>query len=185
MRTVGDEHKPQTFRTWAPKAIALIGTLPDTLHDRSIEVPLRRKLKGEKVARLRGDRSSDQTSLLRKCLRWALDNIDALKDADPDVPGALNDRQADNWRPLLAVADQIGRIWLAAWPSRCAPIRKRRSRRRASCSFRTSKSCFPETGKDRLQTASLLEKLHEMDDPAVAWMAPGQPRSLRTGSPGC
>jgi hypothetical protein len=43
IRTVGDDHEPRTFSTWAPKAIALIGDLPPTLEDRSIVLTLRRR----------------------------------------------------------------------------------------------------------------------------------------------
>ena len=35
----------------------------------------------------------------------------ALRDADPAVPTELNDRAADNWRPLLAIADRAGSQW--------------------------------------------------------------------------
>jgi len=52
LRTVGDDHKPKTFNTWGAKAIALIGKLQDTLHDRSIVVQLKRKLPGERTERL-------------------------------------------------------------------------------------------------------------------------------------
>jgi hypothetical protein len=34
LRTVGDDHEPRSFATYAPCVIALIGALPDTLHDR-------------------------------------------------------------------------------------------------------------------------------------------------------
>ena len=34
-----------------------------------------------------------------------------LVDPDPAVPEVLNDRAADNWRPLLAIADLAGGPW--------------------------------------------------------------------------
>jgi hypothetical protein len=37
---VGGEHKPRRFSTWAPKALATIRFLPDTLEDRAIVVQL-------------------------------------------------------------------------------------------------------------------------------------------------
>ena len=41
--------------------------------------------------------------------QWAMENLDRLKDADPVIPPQItNDRAADNWRPLLAIADLIG-----------------------------------------------------------------------------
>ena len=56
LRTVGDDHEPRQFSTWAPKVIAGIRRFPDTIQDRSIVVWLRRKMPGEKVDRLRLDK---------------------------------------------------------------------------------------------------------------------------------
>ncbi len=57
VRTVGDENEPRRFSTWAAKAVALIGHLPDTLADRSLAVPMRRRAASEHVERLRLDRA--------------------------------------------------------------------------------------------------------------------------------
>lgn len=106
IRSVGDDFEPRVFSTWAPKAIALIGRLPDTLEDRSILIPLRRRAPGEHIERLRLDRLwLELEPLRRKLARWGADNLDALTAVDPDVPAELHDRAADNWRPLLAIAD--------------------------------------------------------------------------------
>ena len=42
---VNGEHKPRRFSTWAPKAIATIRALADTLEDRAIVLQLQRKPK--------------------------------------------------------------------------------------------------------------------------------------------
>ena len=111
IRTVGDDHTPSTFRTWAPKAIALIDALSDTLADRSITVPLRRKRPDEQIERMRLDRMDEFKPLCRQAARWAVDNLDVLRAADPDVPAELHDRAADNWRSMIAIADQAGGHW--------------------------------------------------------------------------
>jgi hypothetical protein len=49
--------------------------------------------------------------LRSKAARWAADNFDKLTDPDPAIPEALNDRAADNWRPLLAIAELAGGKW--------------------------------------------------------------------------
>src|SRR4029450_13796474 len=50
------DHKPRRFSTWAPKAIATISTLADTLEDRAIIVRIQRKPPGVTVERRhRGD----------------------------------------------------------------------------------------------------------------------------------
>jgi hypothetical protein len=85
---------------------------PDTLEDRSIVVQLQRKPKAAKVARLRKRDCQEFATLRRKASRWTEGNFEALAaDPDPDVPDELNDRAADNWRPLLAIADLAGGDW--------------------------------------------------------------------------
>ncbi|HVR10578.1 MAG TPA: DUF3631 domain-containing protein [Thermoanaerobaculia bacterium] len=111
VRTVGDDHEPRRFSTWAAKAVALIGRLPDTLADRSVIIPMRRRAPGERVERLRLDRPGDLGDLRRRAARWAADHLDELRAADPELPKELNDRAADNWRPLLAIADAAGGEW--------------------------------------------------------------------------
>jgi putative DNA primase/helicase len=108
---VSGEHKPRRFSTWAPKAIATIRGLADTLEDRAIMVRLQRKPPGAKVERLRKRDNEWFVALRSKAARWAEDNFDRLVDADPQMPEALNDRAADNWRPLLAIADLAGGEW--------------------------------------------------------------------------
>src|SRR5262249_46622266 len=54
----------------------------------------------------RGDPYAD---LRRKCARFAADNFDDLTKAKPTRPTGLNnDRAADNWEPLLAIAEACG-----------------------------------------------------------------------------
>ena len=111
LRSVGDDHDPRFFSTWAPKAIALIGKLPDSLEDRAIVVRMRRREQSELVEPLRLDRLDRYTLLRRKVWTFAQQSLDAFQEADPDVPNELNDRARDNWRPLLAIADLAGPEW--------------------------------------------------------------------------
>jgi hypothetical protein len=111
---VNGEHTTKRFSSWSPKALAGINALTDTLEDRSIVVRLQRKEKTANVERLRRRDSDELAQLRRRAARWAKDSFANLEDPDPDVPGSLNDRAADNWRPLLATADLVG----GAWPQR-------------------------------------------------------------------
>jgi putative DNA primase/helicase len=113
IRTIGDNHEPKQFSTWCPKVIASIGKLPGTIADRSITISMRRKTRADRVERLRCAKLSNQTANLRRmAARWAIDNLTALRETDPDVPAALHDRAADCWRPLLAIAEVAGGDWL-------------------------------------------------------------------------
>ena len=84
LRTVGDDHEPRPFATYSACAIALIGKLPATLADRSITAELRRRLASEAVEPLRHDRTTHLDTLARKAARWASDNADRVRGADPD-----------------------------------------------------------------------------------------------------
>lgn len=111
VRTVGDDHTPKLFNAWGAKAIAGIGRLADTLMDRSIVLELRRKLSHEQVEKLRHADPAIFQTLEAKLARWALDNADAVRAARPAVPGSLHDRAADNWEPLMQIAEVAGGPW--------------------------------------------------------------------------
>ncbi len=114
LRAVGDDHEPRVFSTWAPLAVAKIGKLPGTLRDRSIVLRMRRRARGEQVESLRADRISGALEPLRRQMaRWAADHLAQLRKADSATPAGFDDRAADNWRPLLAIADLAGGDWPA------------------------------------------------------------------------
>jgi hypothetical protein len=112
IRTVGEQYEAVAFSTWCAKFLALIGRLPATLMDRAIVIPMRRRVAGERVERLRLDQLGAQClSIRRQIVRWAADHGEALRTADPAVSATLDDRAADNWRPLFAIADAAGQPW--------------------------------------------------------------------------
>src|SRR5262249_60987580 len=110
------ETNPRGFSPWAPKAIATIRELADTPEDRAPVLTLQRKPRSAKVERLRKRDNNEFAVLRQKAARWAADNFAKLADPDPQIPHALNDRAADNWRPLLAIADLAG----GGWPKKAA-----------------------------------------------------------------
>jgi putative DNA primase/helicase len=119
VRNVGERHEPRRFATWAPVAFACIGGLPDTVASRCVKVAMRRRAPGERVERLRSSRLARELEPLRPRLaRWGKDHAEAIRSADPQLPEALEDREADNWGPLLAIADEIG----GAWPMRARSV---------------------------------------------------------------
>ncbi len=107
----GGQYVPKRFSTWCPKVIAQIGKLFSTWEDRSIVIPMRRKAKSEQTAKLKRKALGSLGDFGRQAARWAKDHLEALAAAEPKMPEALDDRAADNWEPLLAVAECIGRAW--------------------------------------------------------------------------
>jgi hypothetical protein len=73
LSAVGETFEPRAFATHCPVAIAQIGKLPGTLADRSIHILMKRRARGEKVARLRIDRAPELAEAARKAARWVAD----------------------------------------------------------------------------------------------------------------
>jgi putative DNA primase/helicase len=178
LRTVGDDYEPRQFGTYAPCAIAMIGKLPGTLADRSIAIELQRRLAGEPVEPFRSDRTEHLDQLVRKAARWAADNLDRLRAADPVMPPGVFNRVADNWRPLLAIADIVGGEW---------PVRARRALESIQATVEDDsvrvqlladiRPIFTERGIERLPSGELVEALLTMEGrPWAEWKA-GKPLS--------
>ncbi len=111
LRCEGENHEPRLFSVWCPKLLSGIGRRKDTLEDRSISIPMKRKAPGQKVEKIPINSGGEFLTLRRKMARWSEDHIEELREANPDIPGTLNDRAQDNWWPLFAIADLCGKEW--------------------------------------------------------------------------
>jgi hypothetical protein len=116
LRCVGEAQEPRAFSTWSSKVLAYVrgsrSDVPDTTEDRSIRITMRRRSRGERCERLRSRvLAAIAEPLRRRLMRWAIDHAEALAAARPHVPEALDDRAADAWEPLLAVAELVGGPW--------------------------------------------------------------------------
>jgi hypothetical protein len=107
----GGGYEPRQFSTWAPQLLSGIGTLPETVRDRAIEICMVRKRSDEGVRRLRQKDGGDLNVLCRKAARWAHDNVEKLRSSSPKTPTGLDDRAADAWEPLFAIAHLAGGDW--------------------------------------------------------------------------
>ena len=178
IRCEGDDNKPKRFSTWAPKALASIGKLATTLRDRAVIIPMKRKRRGERVEKLRGRDTDDFRTLRERAQRWADDNVEKLKDARPALPDGLNDRAADNWEPLLAIATLAGGEWSIRGMT--AAIRLSGDSEAAAESMggmlRAIKGVFEALGVDRITSEELAEELAKDRD--SFWAAYG-----KTGKP--
>ena len=108
----GADFELKDFAVFGPKAIAGIGRLPETVADRAITISLKRRAPNEHVERFRRRDAEEQAKSLRNELeRWAVGAVVTLSNARPDIPLELDDRAADGWEPLLAIADLAGSDW--------------------------------------------------------------------------
>lgn len=110
LRCVGPNQEVKRFATYAMAALAGIGDMPDTVTDRAVNIIMRRRGPGEQVKPFRQRRDGPRLNDLRDLLSaWLRGMLPALEAAEPDLP--VEDRAADCWEPLLAVADAAAGDW--------------------------------------------------------------------------
>ena len=168
IRCQGEDNQPRCFSTWAAIALAGIGKLPATLADRSIEIKLKRKTTSESAQRLDRHARGALGEVASKIARWALDNRATVQSAEPVLPGALDDRASDNWRPLIALADAAG----GKWPGRATAAALALSGRRnddgiAVAVLAAIKDLFTAQRTHRLGSKEIVAALTA--DPTARW----------------
>ncbi|MEU9608715.1 DUF3631 domain-containing protein [Streptomyces sp. NPDC048057] len=118
LRVSGPNHEVSKFPTFAMAALAGIGDLPDTIMDRSVVVRMRRRGPGEKVAEFRTARDTPALHAVRdRLVAWLGPLHDTAMELTPSMP--VEDRAADTWQPLIAIADLAGGPWPEAARAAC------------------------------------------------------------------
>lgn len=95
--------------TFAMAVLGGIGDLPDTIEDRAVIVAMRRRAPGERVDPFRRRSIPPLHDLRDRLNEWVADRLDDFAEAYPAMP--VEDRAADTWEPLVAVADAAGGDW--------------------------------------------------------------------------
>jgi putative DNA primase/helicase len=144
---------------------------------------MRRRAPGETVERIRRDgllRRLDP--LRRRAARWVADHLAALQAADPTVPDALQDRQADNWRALLAIADAAG----GGWGDRARVAARTLAGAGGEADpavpvqlLADLRDLFATSAADRLATAAIIHHLIRLEERSWAEYAAGRPLTPR------
>jgi len=107
-RTVETEEIP----AYCAVALAGLGDLPDTILSRSVVVRMRRRSTSERVESYRRRVHTPEGHAIRDRLAaWAETVAETVGNAWPELPPSVEDRDADMWEPLLAVADAAGGDW--------------------------------------------------------------------------
>jgi putative DNA primase/helicase len=187
IRCVGDDIEPTIFSTWCPKLVSMIGMPKDTLIDRSLVITLERKAPGETVERLRAEHGHVVFADLRRQIRrWADDHLQEMRTADPAMPSALHDRAADNWRPLLAIANLAGDAWPTLADQAAVAMAGRDGDDDSVAEqlladlhavFHDRATVFDRSQRDRLSTARVTELLVALDS------RPWATYNTKTGKP--
>jgi hypothetical protein len=147
-----------------PIALASIGPLPLPLMSRSIVIRMRRhdprKLKRFDVEDLAAMQTLD--TVYSHIWAWARD---VKLDLDPELPCELRGRDADNWRPLISIADACGPAWGAlAREAAIAFAQDHREEDIVVVLLRDIREVFDTRGADRITGKALLIALRELED---------------------
>ncbi|HEY2577062.1 MAG TPA: DUF3631 domain-containing protein, partial [Streptosporangiaceae bacterium] len=154
--------------TFAMAALAGIGAMPDTIEDRAVVIRMRRRAPGESVAPFRHRRDRPAlTDLATDLAGWLAAHLADLERAEPAMP--LEDRAADTWEPLIAVADLAAGDW-PVLARRAAVVLTEDRDAAASLSDRIRlladcRAAFADA--DALPTTTLIGRLRA--DPEAPW----------------
>jgi hypothetical protein len=171
------------LETFAPKALAGLGELPDTVASRSIRIVLKRKAPGKSVERFRRrEVLAAAESLHTWAVDWGTRSVDELAAARPELPNELPDRASDSWEPLFAIADLAGGEWPKRARAAALELSGEASDSDASIRVRLLQDCKAAfNGHEHLATKDLIAFLTENEEaPWGGWHkgSPISPRAL-------
>lgn len=170
LRCVGDgaSMDVRSFAVFCAVALAGIGTLPDTIVDRAVVIPMRRRAPDEHVDEFRRRKvEPEATALRRRLAAWAARNMDTLAETVPAMPPGLTDRPADVWEPLVAVADHCGGTWPDRARTAAVTVNDARAGGETNLAVRLLaelRTIFDDDKSEWIATARLLTRLNDPDD---------------------
>lgn len=143
-------------------AVAGLGWLPETILSRSVIVRMRRRHADERVEPYRRRQHQPRGEQIRRRIEaWARSQPETIW---PEMPPEVQDRDADVWEALLAVADAVGGVW------------PEQARRAAVALVAASKEVEPSLGVrllsdirlifegDAMASKAILHRLRELEE---------------------
>ena len=165
---IKDQQVPTGFDSFGFRAVAAIGTLWDTLMDRSIVINMRRKTVEKARFRIRTIEREGQV-FARKIKRFTTDNTKAFEEQwekdDSPAPEWLSNRLCDNWSPLFTVATVIGEEAIdIALKSAGSLMGASRSEDLGEKLIHDIRRIFKQEGNlEAIKSGKLAEKLNELE----------------------
>jgi hypothetical protein len=176
--------QPRRFNVFTPVALAAIGSLSLPLMHRSIVIHMVRHDGSRPLLRFDAGNFTDFDTVYSYVRHWVRQ---AKINTDPDMPPDLRNRQADNWRPLIAIADACGPEWGAnAREAAIALSRGHHDEDIAIALLRDIREVFGARKMDRMMSRMIVDDL--IARPDAEWSewrgAQGdqRPHKLTTGA---
>jgi len=148
-------------------ALAGLNDLPDTIMTRAVVVRMRRRAPSEVVEPWRLRVNGAEAHVLHERLaRWAANVAPLAGSSWPDMPEVVQDRNADVWEALLAVADLAG----GHWPERAryaavTAVTEAGEAARESLGIRLLRDLRDVfAGRPSMRTEDILQALNDLED---------------------
>jgi hypothetical protein len=171
------------FKVFCPKAFAGIGKMiPATVVDRSIKIPMDRKLPSERVERFKLIDVKGNANELRARLVKIVTNVkpelEQWREWRPESELLENDRAAESWEPLFAIGETAGGRWTDGTRKLADKVQEARAKDvpPGVLLLLHIREAFDRAGTDRLSSHDLLTSLVSRDDGPWAhwWKMVGQ-----------
>jgi putative DNA primase/helicase len=176
IRCDGDDNEPKLFSVWGAKAIAGIGKRAGTIESRSIDLRLRRKGPHEQTDRMKKGKS--EFAIIQQHLaRWTNDIGEKVRGLEPELPEQLQNRDADNWEPLLIIAECAGGRWPELARNAALELTRVDNSMSVAQELLTDiQTIFEEKQVKQIFTSDLLEALLNIED--GPWLTYNRGKSL-------
>jgi hypothetical protein len=183
----GKRVETEELPAYCAVALAGLDDLPDTIMTRSVVVRMRRRAPGETVEPWRLRINGPEAARIKARLAAWTESVSAsLADNPvwPDMPAGIEDRAADVWEALLAVADLAGGRWPADARESAVTLVTASQSNRPSLGVQLLediRTVFASLSAEKLATDVLVKALCDMEESpwnSIRKGAPLNPRSL-------
>lgn len=159
----GKEIVTEEWPSFCAVALAGLNQLPDTLMTRSIVVSMKRRRHDQHVEPYRRRVNQREANALAEHLAvFAERSHERLADAWPELPDGIEDRDADVWEPIIAVADAAGGHWPATARDAAVLMVAESQKKPATLGIKLLAD-IRTVMTDRMSTVDLLAELHAID----------------------
>jgi hypothetical protein len=161
----------ETFNVFCPKALAGVGDLPRSLATRCIRIRLKKRLRSERVTSWVDYENRSHTEAAP--MRLALVELEplltqAMRAGRPDMPEGIDDRDADIWAPLFAIADAAGNEWPTRARAAAVALLSDAADADDTIGLRLVADVRTVTGEanaqEHITTQTLLDGLHKLEE---------------------
>lgn len=161
----GNEMIAQEWPSFAATALAGLNTLPETIMTRSVVVRMKKRRKDQHVEAYRRRRVGPDADMLRERIaQWADTIRPYIGGRWPELPATIQDRDADVWEPLIAIADEAGGPWPERARAAALALLEAAKDRETSLGVQLLSDIRDTFTEDRITTVDLLERLINLDE---------------------